>query len=141
MHLCQQGPFRALHCGITSPCIHSHGCHTPACRYTGDGRTCTPDAAALALIEDTYYTNFGGNCLGQPADVNCPTTSPGWVYDPTNTFPADGNRVNLTLLEVIRRAPHLHPYLSACHSVNGSYMRPFPRHPSAILATATECSY
>ena len=29
-----------------------------------------------------------------------PTTSPGWVLDPTGTFSAYGNRLNVTLLQV-----------------------------------------
>ena len=35
-----------------------------------------------------------------PTDVAYPTTSPGWVLDPTGTFSAYGNRLNVTLLQV-----------------------------------------
>lgn len=75
-------------CDKNAACVDTPSGFECRCHYghTGDGRTCAPDAAALAALAAKYWTEPKGLSCKEGLPVEWPTHSPGWVYDPLRSF-------------------------------------------------------
>lgn len=96
-------------CAENAACINTNAGFKCQCYYgyTGDGTTCTKDPAVLSSLSSLYWSQPRGLSCKAGLPVDWPPYSPGWVYDPTNSFAYNqatdggklGSRANVTLEE------------------------------------------
>ena len=75
-------------CDPNASCIDTETAFECRCNYgfTGNGKSCAPDAATTQQLQSMYWTEPKGLSCKPGLPVEYPKYSAGWVYDPLKSF-------------------------------------------------------